>query len=222
MVRRTKDEALETRNRILDAAERVFGRSGVSRTSLEDVARAAGVTRGAIYWHFKDKSDLFTAMVNRVTLPMEGMVARSSEERAVDPLASLKAAAVFALTRTATDPQCQRVFDVVTHKCEYLDEMAGVKRRISSVEKGCIDRAEKAIRNAMKRGQLPVGTNARLAAIGLDAMLYGLISKWLADRDYFALARNANAVVDLYINGLRVNSRRAAGARKNTKSRHKR
>jgi TetR/AcrR family acrAB operon transcriptional repressor len=212
VVRRTKDEALETRNRILDAAERVFGESGVSRTSLEDVAKAAGVTRGAIYWHFKDKSDLFTAMVNRVTLPMEGMVARSSEE-AVDPLASLKAAAVFALKRTATDPQCQRVFDVVTHKCEYLDEMAGVKRRISSVEKGCIDRAEKAIRNAVKRGQLPAGVNARLAAIGLDAMLYGLISKWLADQDYFALARNANAVVDLYLDGLRRSSRAAGRGR---------
>lgn len=222
MVRRTKNEALETRDRILDAAERVFGRSGVSRTSLEDVARAAGVTRGAIYWHFEDKSDLFAAMVNRVTLPMEGMVARSSEDTAVDPLASLKAAAVFALTRTATDPQCQRVFDVVTHKCEYLDEMAGVKRRISSVEKGCVDRAEKAIRNAVKRGQLPRGVNARLAAIGLDAMLYGLISKWLADRDYFALARSANEVVELYLNGLRANSRRATGASKGRRQHRKR
>jgi TetR/AcrR family acrAB operon transcriptional repressor len=218
VVRRTKDEALETRNSILDAAERLFGASGVSRTSLEDVAQAAGVTRGAIYWHFKDKSDLFTAMVNRVTLPMEGMVARSSDEAAADPIASLKAAAVFTLKRTATDPQCQRVFDVVTHKCEYLDEMAGVKRRISSVEKGCVDRAEKAIRNAVKRGQLPAGVDARLAAIGLDAMLYGLISKWLADRNYFALARKAEAVVDLYLEGLRGNSRRAT---KRTKGRHK-
>jgi TetR/AcrR family acrAB operon transcriptional repressor len=218
VVRRTKDEALETRNSILDAAERLFGASGVSRTSLEDVAQAAGVTRGASYWHFKDKSDLFTAMVNRVTLPMEGMVARSSDEAAADPIASLKAAAVFTLKRTATDPQCQRVFDVVTHKCEYLDEMAGVKRRISSVEKGCVDRAEKAIRNAVKRGQLPAGVDARLAAIGLDAMLYGLISKWLADRNYFALARKAEAVVDLYLEGLRGNSRRAT---KRTKGRHK-
>jgi TetR/AcrR family acrAB operon transcriptional repressor len=222
VVRRTKDEALETRNRILDAAERVFGGRGVSRTSLEDVATAAGVTRGAIYWHFKDKSDLFTAMVNRVTLPMEGMVARSSEDAAADPLAALKAAAVFALKRTATDPQCQRVFDVVTHKCEYLDEMAGVKRRISSVEKGCVDRAETAIRNAAKRGQLPSGVNARLAAIGLDAMLYGLISKWLADRDYFALARNAEAVVDLYLDGLRGRSRRAGRGGKRKKAHHKR
>ena len=77
MARRTKDEAVETRNQILDAAERIFGERGVSRTSLTDIAQAADVTRGAIYWHFKDKADLFNAMMERVTLPME--VSFSSE-----------------------------------------------------------------------------------------------------------------------------------------------
>ncbi len=210
MARRTKDEALETRNGILDAAERVFGEHGVSRTSLEDIAQAAGVTRGAIYWHFKDKSDLFEAMVNRVTLPLEGMVERSSDESVDDPLASLKACAVTALKRTATDPQCQRVFDVVTHKCEYLGEMAGVARRISTIQKGCVDRSEQAIRNAIKRGMLPSGVNPRLAAIGLDAMLFGLISNWLANNDYVALERQAEAMIDLYIDGLRAAAPRRA------------
>ena len=74
----------------------------------------------------------------------------------------------------------------------------------------------------MKRGQLPAGVDARLAAIGLDAMLYGLISKWLADRDYFALARRAEAVVDLYLEGLRRNSRRPVRVRERTKARPKR
>lgn len=203
MARRTKDEALETRNRILDAAELVFSERGVSRTSLEDIAQAAGVTRGAIYWHFKDKSDLVSAMVNRVTLPMEAMVARSSDETVEDPLASLKVCAVNALRRTATDPQCQRVFDVVTHKCEYLGEMEGVQGRISSIQKGCVDRAEQAIRNAVKRGQLPAHVSPRLAAIGLDAMLFGLISNWLANPGYFALERQAEAMIDLYLDGLR-------------------
>jgi TetR/AcrR family transcriptional regulator, acrAB operon repressor len=203
VVRRTKDEAQETRNRILDAAEQLFSEHGVSRTSLEDIAQTAGVTRGAIYWHFKDKSDLFAAMVNRVTLPMEALVARSSDDAVDDPLASLKACAVTALKRTATDPQCQRVFDVVTHKCEYLGEMAGVKRRISSIQKGCVDRAEQTIRNAIKRGLLSASVNPRLAAIGLDAMLFGLISNWLTNNDYVALERQAEAVIDLYIDGLR-------------------
>ena len=213
MARRTKDEALETRNRILDAAERLFSDRGVSRTSLEDIARAAGVTRGAIYWHFTDKSDLFAAMVGRVTLPMEELVARSSDDAVEDPLASLRACAVTALKRTASDPQCRRVFEVVTHKCEYLGEMAGVKRRISSIQKGCVDRAEHAMRNAIKRGLLPAGVNARLAAIGLDAMLFGLISNWLTNHDYVALERQAGNMIDLYIDGLRRSVRRGSPAR---------
>jgi TetR/AcrR family acrAB operon transcriptional repressor len=210
VVRRTKNEAQETRNRILDAAEHLFSERGVSRTSLEDIAQAAGVTRGAIYWHFKDKSDLFAAMVNRVTLPMEAMVARSSDESVDDPIASLKACAVSALTRTATDPQVQRVFDVVTHKCEYLGEMAGVYGRISSIQKGCVDRSEQAIRNAIKRGLLPAHVNARLAAVGLDAMIFGLISNWLANPGYLPLERQAEAMIDLYLDGLRNGGARRA------------
>jgi TetR/AcrR family transcriptional regulator, acrAB operon repressor len=210
VVRRTKNEAEETRSRILDAAERVFSEQGVSRTSLEDIARAAGVTRGAIYWHFKDKRDLFASMVDRVTLPMEAMVAASSDESVEDPIALLKACAVNALKRTATDPQVQRVFDVVTHKCEYLGEMAGVNNRISAVQKGCVDRAEQAIRNAIKRGQLPDTVNPRLAAIGLDAMLYGLISSWLANSSYLPLERQAEAMIDLYLEGLRVRRTKSA------------
>lgn len=210
MARRTKDEALETRGRILDAAERVFSEHGVSRTSLEDVARAAGVTRGAIYWHFKDKGDLFTAMVSRITLPMEAMVARSSDESVDDPIGSLKKCAVSALMRTATDPQVQRVFDVVTHKCEYLGEMAGVNNRVSAVQKGCVDRAEQAIRNAIRRGQLPSSVNPRLAAICLDAMLYGLISNWLANPRYLNLGRQAGAMIDLFLGGLKARGARPA------------
>jgi TetR/AcrR family transcriptional regulator, acrAB operon repressor len=198
-VRRTRDEAAATRNGILDAAERVFSERGVSHTSLDDIAKAAGVTRGAIYWHFRNKSELFTAMVNRVSLPIEDMVAKSAEDDVADPLALLRQAAVGALRRTATDPQCQRVFDIVTHKCEYLEDMSGVKTRISEIKCGCVTRAEKAIRLAIKRGQLPKSLDARLAAIGLDAMIFGLISNWLADREYVKLERDAEALVDRYL-----------------------
>ncbi|MBY0410356.1 MAG: TetR family transcriptional regulator, partial [Burkholderiaceae bacterium] len=57
MARRTKEDANATRTRLIDAAESVFLQKGVSRASLNDIARAAGTTRGAIYWHFKDKVD---------------------------------------------------------------------------------------------------------------------------------------------------------------------
>ena len=202
MVRRTRDEAAETRNAILDAAERVFSERGVSHTSLEDLAKAAGVTRGAIYWHFRNKSDLFTAMVSRVVLPIEDIAADGVAEDTEDPLALLKERAVKALKRTATDPQVQRVFDIVTHKCEYLEDMADVRKRISDLKSGCIERTERTIRNAIKRSQLPKNLDARLAAIGLDAMIFGLISNWLADRSYVKLERDAEALVDRYLSCL--------------------
>jgi AcrR family transcriptional regulator len=70
MARRTKEDALATRELLLDAAERVFHRRGVSRTTLQEIAQDAGLTRGAIYWHFQNKGELFHAMMERVTLPI--------------------------------------------------------------------------------------------------------------------------------------------------------
>ena len=75
MVRRTKEDALATRHRLIDAAELLFQSQGVSQTSLQQIAEHAGATRGAVYWHFKDKADLFNAMMERVTLPLEAAAA---------------------------------------------------------------------------------------------------------------------------------------------------
>ena len=69
MARRTKEDALATRASLLDAAERLFAVKGVSRTSLADIASTAGTTRGAIYWHFKDKGDLFNAFAEWLPMP---------------------------------------------------------------------------------------------------------------------------------------------------------
>ena len=224
MVRRTRDEAAETRNGILDAAEKVFSVRGVSHTSLEDIAKAAGVTRGAIYWHFRNKSELFTAMVDRVTLPIEEMVARSGEDSTADPVSLIREAAVGALKRTATDPQCQRVFDIVTHKCEYLEEMSGVKDRVTEVKCGCVARTEKAMKNAVKRGLLPKDLDTRLAAVGLDALISGLISNWLADRSYVNLEHDAETLIDRYLGslGARQMPKKRTVSRRHTRQPHAR
>ncbi len=67
MARRTKEEALETRMQIIDAARRVFHAEGVNRSTLDKVAKAAGVTRGAVYWHFTNKAELFLAVKKAYT-----------------------------------------------------------------------------------------------------------------------------------------------------------
>ncbi|MGL4893183.1 MAG: TetR family transcriptional regulator, partial [Aeromonas veronii] len=53
MARRTKEEAQQTRCHIMSTALDLFCSQGLAKTSLTDIARAADLTRGAIYWHFK-------------------------------------------------------------------------------------------------------------------------------------------------------------------------
>ena len=115
MARRTKEDAQRTRDRILDMAEREFLRRGVSRTSLQDIATAAGTTRGAIYWHFKSKNDLYFALLDsrfqRDTTTMLGSVARMAAGPANASVVKMMAA-VFSsgLEQATADPDWPRLF----------------------------------------------------------------------------------------------------------------
>jgi TetR/AcrR family acrAB operon transcriptional repressor len=203
MVRRTKEEALETRDRILDTAEQLFSEKGVSRASLADIADAAGVTRGAIYWHFKNKQDLFSAMLARVALPMEEMVRRAADESAQDPLAALRACCIYVLQQTASDPRCRRVFGIVAHKCEYVKEQRGLVKRDLQCRTQVMTMIERALRNAVRKGSLAQHVDVQRAAIGLQAYVDGLMHNWLLEPNGYALAQEAEALVDIYFDGLR-------------------
>lgn len=202
MVRKTKEEASETRSLLLDTAERVFNENGVSRTSLNEIAEAAGLTRGAIYWHFKNKADLFDAMMERVILPMEEMVGRSGDESTDNPLAYVRACAINVLVRTATDEQLQRVFEICCHKCEYVGDMLPMRERQLECRNTCLSQIEEGIRHAVDKGQLPSTVNPRRASIGMHALIDGLIANWVLDPGYFALEKEAEAMIDIYLAGL--------------------
>ncbi len=202
MVRRTKEEAQETRNRLLDTAEHVFNERGVSRTSLAEIAEAAGLTRGAIYWHFKNKLDLFNAMMERVTLPMEEMTEGFADPSLSDPVACIRNQSIAILKSIDSNPQMQRVFDIMTHKCEYVDDMAPLRERHLEGRTDCVMHVEEGFRNAIKLGRLPKSVNPKLAAIGLHALIDGLIMNWLLDPKYFSFARDAETMIDSYLRGL--------------------
>src|SRR5262245_17944722 len=169
MARRTKEEALETRSRILDAAERVFYDRGVAHASLEDIAQAAEVTRGAIYWHFKDKAELFDAMMQRVVLPVEDMTERAGCRAEVHPLELLRQATIDVLLRTARDPRMQRVFDIAYHKCEYVGDAAGVRDRHAASQQQCMKTIEAGFRACVEAGERPESVDRTRAAIGARA-----------------------------------------------------
>jgi TetR/AcrR family acrAB operon transcriptional repressor len=202
VVRRTKEDALATRNSLLDAAEVLFQAQGVSRTSLSDIAREAGTTRGAIYWHFKDKADLFNAMMERVTLPLEQAFQDFGADSSLGPLDAIRQAMKNALVLIASDERTRRVFEVATQKVEYIDELLAVRLRHLTVRNEFLSLVERGLRLAAIRQKLDAGVSMSNAAQGLHAMVDGLIQNWLLDTTGFDLAATGGQVIDIYLKGL--------------------
>jgi len=204
MVRRTKADAEVTRSRLLDAAEHLFQVRGVSRTSLGDIATAAGTTRGAIYWHFEDKADLFNAMMERVTLPLEETLACMGDSASTldDPLQALRASMLGALRKTAQHEQTRRVFEIATHQVEYNDEMQAVRARHLQVRNDCVKKTAQGLKAAAARQGLALPIPLHSAALGLHVIIDGLIQNWLLDPQAFGLEVCGVRTMDTYLGGL--------------------
>ena len=202
MVRKTKAEAAVTREQLLDAAERVFRERGVANTSLGEVAASAGVTRGAVYWHFRDKADLIGALCDRVTLPLEVMLDEQCAS-VPDPLAMLRTLAVAALTHLARDARAQAMFQLVFQTCGSGQELAPLASAQMRERGACLQRTEEWVGRAVAAGQLPADTDVMLAAQALHAYVMGLMQAWVQNPRSYDLAAAAPALVDAMIAGLR-------------------
>lgn len=202
MARCTKEKALETRERILDAAEDVFHAKGVSNTSLADVADAADVTRGAIYWHFKNKADLFDAMCQRIRLPMQTLCDAMVDQKTSDPLGELRATCRFLFRETVDNPHHNKVLDILIHKCEFVDPADPIFIRQQEWMQQCSVNNRLLLSNAIAKGQLPATLDVRLASVMLHSLISGLLTTWLFAPDRFDLIQDGGKIIDAYIETL--------------------
>ena len=145
MARKTKQQALETRQHILDVAMRLFSQQGVSSTSLAQIAQAAGVTRGAIYWHFKDKTDLFSEIWQLSESSISDLETEYRAKFPEDPLSVLREILVYILEATVVEERRRLMMEIIYHKCELVGEMAVVQQAQRSLCLESYDRIEQVL-----------------------------------------------------------------------------
>lgn len=210
MARRTKEDALATRTALLDAAERVFLQQGVSRTSLADIAQAASVTRGALYWHFKDKAALFSAMLDRVALPLSAEL-EELLNREGDVLAPWCVQMRHVLHQIAHDARARRVLQIVMQKAEHAQDLGPVLERHVARHRMSIDCLRQLLERAAAARHVRLPAPALQLAHGLDSMVRGLIYNWLLDRG-FDLESTGQVAIEAYLRGIGLAVAPGAGA----------
>ena len=195
-MRRTKEDSEQTRQRILTAARRRFASHGVTRTSLQDIATAAGVTRGAVYWHFASKRALFR------TLPLFDHAELPGADGA-DPLLAIEHFLLGVVEQIDCDRQTRQTFDILSLKCEYVGElrpeMSRHLRRCSELQATLAS----AYRRALDVGVMRADASPDDAALGTCVFITGLIRLWLMDGGASVLRPHADDLIAAHIAMLR-------------------
>lgn len=203
MVRKTKEDAAITRQRIIDAAREMFLQKGVSRTSLEQIATHANVTRGAVYWHFQNKAELFHAMREEVYLPlidrMDDTLLGHNDSVNNDPLGRIHTHLNNTIHILDQDTTTRATYEVMMTKCEYVDEFADVLKSILSNCSGLVHKLEQTYAQAQALGQ--VGNTLTAAELAMDTHLFfsGLLHMWVKDTEGGLFRQRALELIDTHI-----------------------
>jgi AcrR family transcriptional regulator len=193
------DEAKERRREvILSAAKRVFARKGYHATTIADVAKAARISYGSVYWYFDSKDALFHALMDS-----EEIALRRHIDSAVERLGGADGEEAFRVSVRATFEFFEDDRDVV--KLLFRDSLVlgePFDRHLAAIYEGFIGEIEQTIAAAQAAGRM-VEAPARMIAFSLAALISQLALRRLATDDGVPASVVADFVVTLLLDGLR-------------------
>jgi len=201
MARRTKQEAEKTREALLDAAELVFLRHGVGKATLEEIAREAGVTRGAVYWHFENKIAIMRAMHERMKLPLDTMFDQLLD--GPDVLNRLKAACLYVLKALVEDAHVRNVCTILRLRwedinCAESEFACEMQKKHDEV----IARFTRIFSQIEKEQALAEGLTPKVAAMALHTFFSGVFWDYLRQPSSYPLKKLAPQLVECFFRGV--------------------
>lgn len=204
MVRRTQQQAQATRQRILESAAQLFAERGWAHSAMQEVAHRAGVTRGAVYWHFRDQSDLLEALLDETQLPWQVVRPLPNAVQAGSPLALRQA-----LVRLGTAPLAWLEASVPAQRLLCIlgpwsggpghQRLADVQQAHRQAGLQCL---QNALAQAAAQGALRPGIEPAVAALGLFALVDGLMHQWLRQPGAFGLVAVGVSALQSHLAGV--------------------
>lgn len=193
-MRRTKEDAAKTRAHILDVALRLFGELGYSGASLSKIAAAAEVTKGAIYWHFESKVDLYEQLIYEKSRhsfnELHGIL--SEQGPAVGKLKQYLIRSFLLLTEDQGFRELQRV---IIFKTEQLPELNAQIEQKKNTMRLLLDHLTEVIEEGKKQGSIKSTVISSELSWEMLAFHNGVSNTWLLFPDSFPLAQKATSIV---------------------------
>ena len=204
MARRSKNEAEETKEHIIDAAIKLFLRDGVAHTTLEKIAAEAGYTRGAVYHHFENKATLLLELSREAHPPAESMFNSVAVRSTEDPLGAMRDALIKTLTLMLANKRGREIHTIFIHNCEFVEKENPIFRPECHYGEEMRKTLTDAFRRAQELGQMRTDITPDQAAILLHAFGFGIYSMALKNpwADYDETTLKIGPAFDIFFSGL--------------------
>ncbi|WP_421864527.1 TetR family transcriptional regulator [Motiliproteus sp.] len=207
MARKTKQEAEQTYHALLDAAGKLFIRQGVATTTLNQIASEANMTRGAIYWHFKNKDAVVQALWERNAETLHRGFAELLQKLDTEqPGEAFRQALKQIIHALVSEPELGQVMKIVMHNIEFTEQQTELHRYLGGKKEEIWSAMEQAFEVLSERGCLKVELPPPLLAQSLMSYTHGLLHSHLTpdqDRAFrLDLAQEGDRLLDLYLDAV--------------------
>lgn len=199
-MRRTKEDAAITREHLLEAALLCIATKGYAGTTLDDIAREAGTTRGAIHWHFGNKAELFNTLV-RERYMQAATIFRDVYAAGGSPLQQLRRLLICWFTYPEENADFRIVLQILL-KAEVAPELAGGIQEKMRGLRISLEHFAALIKRGIASDEIRSEVNPEVAALAVLGMVNGVTSIWLLDPAAFSLKNVAQDAVDLFLQGI--------------------
>lgn len=200
-MRRTKEDAAITREQLLAKALRVFSKKGYAATSLEDIAREAEVTRGAIYWHFGSKAELYNTLIREYSSRGSAIMQQAASEGGtlVD---ILRRVFVRQLQAVEEDTALRALMELRLFKTGLVAELEEGRQQQIEASAGLVEMLAGIMGQGVQAGLLRSDVDPKEMARAYLGFQNGLIHLWLTTPNQFSLKNSADSFADILVAGL--------------------
>lgn len=195
MAKKTKADALKTRQHLIETAIVQFALRGVSNTTLNDIADTARVTRGAIYWHFENKTQLFNEVWAQQPALRELIQDKLLVHDAESPLEQLREQLIVGLQYIAEIPRQQALLQILFHKCEFNEEMIS-EQEIREKMGFNLHTLRQTLQKSMAKGEIANQLDLDVMVIVIYGAFSGIVKNWLINPTGYNLYQQAPVLVD--------------------------
>lgn len=202
-MRKTKTEALKTKEHLMLAALETFYKKGVARTSLNEIAQTAGVTRGALYWHFKNKEDLFDGLFQRICNDIENCLQDDLQQHSCDSWKTFHLMLNKFFQRLENNEMHNKFYTILFFKCEHTQQNEAITSVVNKYHLLWRDKLDNILSECIEQGSLPKTLDIDFAIVFIKSNVDGLIKQWLNAPESFELSQTAPRFIDVMLDSLK-------------------